>query len=120
MTRSVALMHASLMRVVHCCTSNMCTAGRDNCSVAMVLGAAQQHEHNTHTDKHKHIRELEHTCTIKCSILTEAFPCKHHGDNSPHGPHGGEHGLQHEELNCSGDFQGDKVGVCEAYVDSGG
>ena len=76
--------------------------------------------HDTHADKHKHIRELEHACTMKCGILTEAFPRKHHGDNSPRGPHGGERGLQCEELDCSGDCWSDEAGVCEAYVDSGG
>ena len=120
MTRSVALTHVSLTCVVHCCTSSTRTVGRDNCSMAMALGAAQQHEHDTHADKHKHVRELKHACTIKCSILTEAFPRKHHGDNSPRGPHGGERGLQHEELDCGGDFRGNEAGVCEAYVDSGG
>ena len=120
MTHSVALMHMSLTCVVCCHVSSMHMAGRDNCSVAMVLGAVQQCEHGTHADKHKCVRELEHACTIKCGILTEAVPCKHHGDNSPCGPNGGECSLQHEELDCDGDFQGDKAGICKAYVDSGG
>ena len=60
MTCSMALTHMSLTRVVRCRARSMGTAGRDNCSVAMALGTAQQHEHNTHADKHKHVRELEH------------------------------------------------------------
>ena len=120
MMRSVALTHASLTCVVHCHARSTGMAGRDNCSVAMALGTAQQHEHDMHADKHKHVRELEHACTVKCGILTEAFPRKHHGDNSPRGPHGGECGLQCEELDCGGDFRSDEAGVCKAYVDSGG
>ena len=54
--------------------------------MAMALGAAQQHEHDTHADKHKHVRELKHACTIKCSILTEAFPESTMG-TTPHAAH---------------------------------
>ena len=106
--------------VVHCHVSSTCMAGRDNCSMAMALGAVQQHEHDTHANKHKHVKELEHTCMIKCSILAEAVPHKHHGDNSLRGPHGGERGLQCKELNCGSDFWGDEAGMCEAYVNSDG
>ena len=86
----------------------------------MALGTVQQHERGMHADERKHIRELEHACVVKCSILAEAVPHEHHGDNSPHSPHGGECGLQREELECGGDFGSDETGVCEAYVDSGG
>ena len=119
-TCSAALTHASLMRVVCCHMSSVHMEGRDSCSTAMALGVAQQHEHDTHADEHKCVRELEHTRAVKCGILTEVVPHKHHGDNSPHTPHGSERGLQHEKLKRGSDFQGNEAGVCEAYVDGGG
>ena len=86
----------------------------------MALGTAQQHERGMHADEHERVRELEHACAVKCGILAEAVPREHHGDNSPCSPHGGKHGLQHEELECGGDFRSDETGMCEAYVNSGG
>ena len=86
----------------------------------MALGTAQQHERGMHAAERKHVRELEHTCVVKCGILTEAVPCEHCGDNAPRSPHGGERGLQRKELECGGDFGSDETGVCEAYVDGGG
>ena len=84
-------------------------AGRDSCSAAMALGTAQQHEHGMHADERERIRELEHACVVKCGILAEAVPREHRGDNSPRSPHGGERGLQREELECSGDFGSDET-----------
>ena len=119
-TRSAVLTHASSMRVVRCRASSARTAGRDSCSAAMALGAAQQHERGTHADERERVRELEHAYAVKCGVLAEAVPREHRGDNSPRGPHGGERGLQREELERGGDFGGDEAGVCEAYVDGGG
>ena len=82
------LTQVSSTRMVCCHESSAHIAGRGSCSAAMALSAAQQCSHGT-----------QHSAAVlahECGILAEAVPCEHRGDDTPRGPHGDEHGLEHK------------------------